>query len=368
MRSKKGFIFFNIFLTLIALGVLVSAFYVMTAKRIDLASEPLGSYQFEILKLSFTAEMAMGNLNTIAKVTAWQTIDILGAQGGKATKETLYQGLTVYTGESFPNFLKEFETLFNQHMKKNVQKTVYLKPLENSQFFISTKDTHLLGTAPLPIGPDNHKVPASFNVNINYNLEDYLQVQDFITSIIKTCAGNDDEEELQQCIKNYPGATFEVLYSPCDGSSVEQTSPRHYPFCLRNRKVRIPKFGAQTYFSAFPEIQFAIHFKIQAPLAIRYFTIEGTDEPLYLSSYIPRRINAEISTDDPDATIIEFCAPECQQIPEDALTKNPSSITVNYQTPIEESEESFLAYIRFKTPTADYISSPKIRISTSYEQ
>jgi len=372
--SKRAVIFFNLFLVFITLGILISAFFVLSTKKLALEQRELGilslgDQQMDIIKQDFLTQKSLRSMDTLAKLAAWKSIKDFSATGGFATHNSP-NGISIYDGENFPNYLTEFEKVFNKNLQqytRNVASLQHLSPdgkilpgsehLPIHDFKLSTKETILIGISPAMVGPEHHRIKPSFSVEILYDLEVFIHMESVIKEILEKCTPKLDGE-ITNCANSVPLPWGFTQSRFCPNPQLPE---RHVSFCWSDKNERFPNVATKGGpFSAFPIYSFAIKFPLEVPLTLTRFQINDKPmtetTPLVKSPGSTIAVSGELSTPEPRTTIIEFCYKTCTVIQEDKLTRGTSSITFSFETSASTETEIVTTFLKFKkTQQEDFI-------------
>ncbi len=222
MKQSKKSMIFQPLMVVVTLGILLFALSSINSKEKVLAgsNEAIGLGQINILKTYQKAEKILLYVDESAKISTKQAIYGLGQKGGYHTTSECgsYLGYNIWNTKDekcYPNFKENIKLLVNDNLNKYLESY----PDEPNQkipktYELSIHNNNLIGTSLENIeinitkeGPSKglagiYSIKPSFNINLNYNLEQYNTIIDNVKDLITLCEGK-QKDEIEDCVNNY---------------------------------------------------------------------------------------------------------------------------------------------------------------------
>lgn len=367
MRSKKAFIFYSPILVFIAFIILITALVTLQGKAQNMGSKSIGSQSSDFFVGSWISQYMLNNIDTIGKVTAWQTINEFGSRGGSIDPLCgIYNSLPVYNGkdECFPDYLSEYEKLFNRKISDNL-KTFnshdlnFFEQMPLAKYKLSSKDNVLIGVTDTDLITDQGQFKPNFAVDIYYPFEDYLEVEKWIKGVVARCSPESDKT-LEPCIKAFSFNGQSPKLESCTNLDITDDEPRHFIICLENPNYRFPVIGAGSQVFQNPFYQFAINLERQVPIELLKFTISPDKSVFNPGEEIV--VEGILSSPIPEKTELEFCLDsECKPITaksQDPDAKEKINFILKTNMPSEEIQR-IQAVINYRLPDTYWIDAPE---------
>jgi hypothetical protein len=243
MQNKKAQIF-NGMLVIITLIVLITALLAIDAKNKKLEKQEVGKKQFELFKTYTQAEKDAFYIEQSAKLSAKSAAMQLAEKAGYIenpecgiTKDNIILWKNSEK-ECYPdNYVNNYKTLINNELKTYLALYPNKKISNINHEFsfikenivgIAKNQLYYLTTIPLRI---EYYLTPSFNIDINYNVDEYLEVWSFARNLAETCKDRTDKDE---CIQSEKFAS-NLNFINCRAIPKENT----FYFCIQSENKEI---------------------------------------------------------------------------------------------------------------------------------
>ena len=296
MKSKnklgKKAQFFFFFMAILTIVAMITIFFMIGLKK-EAFKEPIGTKAFEIIKMSQETEKMLVYIDYSAKNSAWLSAWNLADNGGILNPIELYNGYALWKRTSINTLTSsDYRIAFINGAKENLYKfinnyakgktittsklsevtlEVYDEKQRPIEYDLITIDNSLIGSANHPLfalgkrGPEikgeitkgtvrTYAVSPSFNVNINYDLEEYQTMITQASDLMNDCAGKGNQTFA--CINSNKPTNWDI--GDCDGNIADKTGIT-FRFCV-DSEYTIPHFTANKLKNQKLKYKFALDF------------------------------------------------------------------------------------------------------------
>jgi len=195
------------------IGVIVGiiAFFVSVIGGMKSMPNYVGEYQFSIINSAQKAENVLLYTHITAKYSSHQSIYSLAGSGGFYNNEKCgeYLGYAFWLTEGkkldecFPDYRENFVAMLNENLNKHLRNYRGIAITDN--YAVQLKDKSIIGIAnsdvKIPISilsPEKknlltgaYSIKPSFNINANYDFDDYLELKEISGTIVQCLKDND---------------------------------------------------------------------------------------------------------------------------------------------------------------------------------
>jgi hypothetical protein len=272
-KSRKAQ-FFNIFM-LIATAVILTVIYTTGDLKKEQFKEPIGAHAIEIAKMAQESEKVLLYVDSSAKLSAWQAARDLAAAGGissgaeyplwKEDKALNTFGPSDYK-EEFLRKTKESLTQFLDYYKKQKEikiskiNTIYLSLSEGNNlidysllsfnkslagsadsqmFVVGLRGGTLAGYDLVQGQTRRYVVNPSFNVDIGYDINEYLRLSDLSQELLDKCS---EANNTFECINANLPSNWKI--GACDEEFKPEENQKIFRFCVTS-DYKLPYYDSK---------------------------------------------------------------------------------------------------------------------------
>lgn len=257
--NKKSQIF-TIGLIIISMSAIIYGVLFLGMNKSAFETEPIGKKAFEIVETSHKSETALLFVDYSARNSAWNAICSMAEKGGisPVSFNGEYLGYNLWKKDRSKNTFGPFDykSNFLNQTRKNLNKFLEINPLLKDtltpyysapiDYYLTVKNKQLIGSPDqnyylrkdmisniqgekTTIGTIEYAFNPSFNININYDIDEYREISDSAQNLLEKCKNSN---KTLNCINKNKPASW--IIGDCD-SNIHNSTGTKFRFCVPSK-------------------------------------------------------------------------------------------------------------------------------------